>query len=470
MSDNNESPKTPALRAMWATSEPTRHDFAAVVNEIIAAKLVGEGRVFERGPYVPITHLAYFKPPMDAFAVELKTKDRRSVKEWEYVNAAGVWLETGLAALTLTKDADDSTDTDVLARRLSLAEKSLKAALEVLSRRAQYFRDITDHGFKEAGQIAFLVEQGHDAVHSESYRAAREALTSNLEIEAAKQLAKSRLEWANNPARKGKQRGSAKGGATASEWWRPEGRRPPRRLLGDGRYGEGTAAMAKDILEVGRMALDNGDVRVPRPTHQVWCPGYASGGIYGRGGTTPNPPNRGGQGRGEARSRIGCQEWYLRGCWARSRARANAARTIGVVGFVVWQGDEKKGRFVVNLSKQSQHWPKGSIKMETLPSFALEAEKGYYMLSFDIKAGYQHFYLHPEIRDFFFYYEGRYYRCVALPFGWGRSPLWITKILRGFVRYLRMKCKYRVLPYLDDFLVAPSPPARAATPCDVAQA
>ena len=215
MSDNDESPKTPALHAMWATSEPTWHDFAAVINEINAAKLVREGSIFEQGPYVPITHMASFKPPMDAFAVELKTKDRSSVKEWEYLNAAGVWLETRLAVLT--KEADDSTDTDVLARHLSVAEIPLKAALEVLSMRAQYFRGITDHRIKEAGQMAFRVAQRHDAVHSEAYRAAREALTSKLEIEAAKQLAKSRLERASIPARKGKKRGSAEGGATASE-------------------------------------------------------------------------------------------------------------------------------------------------------------------------------------------------------------------------------------------------------------
>lgn len=72
--------------------------------------------------------------------------------------------------------------------------------------------------------------------------------------------------------------------------------------------------------------------------------------------------------------------------------------------FVVWRGDDRKGRFVVNLAKQSKHWPNGSIKMETLPSFALEAEKGDYMLSFNIKAGYWHFYLHLEMRDFFLFH------------------------------------------------------------------
>lgn len=209
---------TAALRGMWATAKPTRHDYAAVVGEMNAAKLAGDGSVFERGHHVPITHMAYFKPPMDAFVAELKTKDRRSVKEWEYVNGAGVWLETGLAALSLCKEGyGEDNSMDVLTRRLALAEQALKASLEVLLMRAQYFRDITDHGIDEARQMAFLVEQGHDAVHSSSYRTARAALTTKLEYEAAKQLAKARLEKANNPTRKGKKAGGAKGSAADME-------------------------------------------------------------------------------------------------------------------------------------------------------------------------------------------------------------------------------------------------------------
>lgn len=213
--DNDTSANTAALLGMWATAKPTRHDYTAVVSEMNAVKLVGEGSVFERGPHVPITHMEYFKPPMDAFAVELKTKDLRSVKEWEYVKSAGVWLETGLAALSLCEEGEE--DAKVLTRRLALAEKAPKASLEVLLMRAQYFCDITEHGIEEALQMGFLVEQGHDAVHSSSYRTARDALTTKLEYEAAKQLAKNRLEKANNPIRQGKKSGGAKGSAAETE-------------------------------------------------------------------------------------------------------------------------------------------------------------------------------------------------------------------------------------------------------------
>ena len=42
--------------------------------------------------------------------------------------------------------------------------------------------------------MAFLVEQGHDAVFSDSYKSAREARTTKLEMQAAKMIAKARLE------------------------------------------------------------------------------------------------------------------------------------------------------------------------------------------------------------------------------------------------------------------------------------
>ena len=46
---------------------------------------------------------------------------------------------------------------------------------------------------------------------------------------------------------------------------------------------------------------------------------------------------------------------------------------------------------------------------------------------------------------------------MARPFGWVRSVLWFAKLLRPVVRYLREKYHYRVLPYIDDFLLSPSP-------------
>lgn len=61
------------------------------------------------------------------------------------------------------------------------------------------------------------------------------------------------------------------------------------------------------------------------------------------------------------------------------------------------------------------------------------------------------------MRDWFiFRYEGRYYQCVALQFGWGRSPLWFTWFMAVFVKKLGTE-GMRVLAYLDDFIIASSP-------------
>lgn len=133
---------------------------------------------------------------MDAFATVLRSKDRRSVKEWEYIIGAGEWIETGPVCLS-TVEESEYTD-KVFSRRFELAEKSFKVARGVLSMRAQYCRDITEHEIEEARQMALLEEQGNDAVHSESYCTASEAFTGKVENKAVKMLAKTRLERAIN--------------------------------------------------------------------------------------------------------------------------------------------------------------------------------------------------------------------------------------------------------------------------------
>jgi hypothetical protein len=107
--------------------------------------------------------------------------------------------------------------------------------------------------------------------------------------------------------------------------------------------------------------------------------------------------------------------------------------------------------------------------MEKLPEYALELELGENMVSFDIQAGYQHLLLTPQMRDWFlFRYDGSFYRCIALPFGWGRSPMWFTQLMVPMVRNLREK--YRVLAYLDDFLICPVKAGRVASMRDCRKA
>lgn len=50
---------------------------------------------------------------------------------------------------------------------------------------------------------------------------------------------------------------------------------------------------------------------------------------------------------------------------------------------MAWSGEvaEEKGRSVLNLHVQSQHWPKGSVKLEAIQLFSMEVEEGDTMFS-----------------------------------------------------------------------------------------
>lgn len=144
-----------------------------------------------------------------------------------------------------------------------------------------------------------------------------------------------------------------------------------------------------------------------------------------------------------------------------SRYTADVARRAGAIissSFVVWQegSSDPRSRFVVNLSTQSRHWKKGTVRMESVAEFGMSLQQGDHMISMDIEKGYRHFRLAPGMRDWFiFRYGTKYYLCIAVPFGWGRSPLWFTQLMAPFVRTLR-EWGYLVLAYLDYFLIVPS--------------
>jgi hypothetical protein len=118
------------------------------------------------------------------------------------------------------------------------------------------------------------------------------------------------------------------------------------------------------------------------------------------------------------------------------------------ISFVVWQGDgiERKARLALNFKEQSGNWLRGSVRMESLESFAEELRQGDRLIAFDVKSGYHHFGLHPAMRDWFlFRYENKCYRCIALPFGWGRSVWWFYQLLKPFTGRLR-EMRHRTFP------------------------
>lgn len=164
------------------------------------------------------------------------------------------------------------------------------------------------------------------------------------------------------------------------------------------------------------------------------------------------------------------EEFYKEVRSDEAHALARAGMMISPA-FKVWEGHgrERRGRFVVHFKRQRKHWPKGSVKMETLQSFASQLQERDMLTSWYIKSGYRHFYLHPGMRKFFlFRYDGRFDGCIALPFGWGRSMLSFTKLLLPLVLYIRERLRYRILPYIDDFACAPSPLGRSSTRKDCA--
>lgn len=86
-----------------------------------------------------------------------------------------------------------------------------------------------------------------------------------------------------------------------------------------------------------------------------------------------------------------------------------------------------------------------------------------FLISFDLESKYCHLYFHLSVEDYFlFYYCGSYYRFFT-SLWLGTVAFWLPMLTRPLVQYMREKCGYRLLPYLEDFLIAAAPLGKAAT-------
>lgn len=95
--------------------------------------------------------------------------------------------------------------------------------------------------------------------------------------------------------------------------------------------------------------------------------------------------------------------------------------------------------------------------MESLPELLETMTKGAHFLSFDMYRGYPQRRLNPAMQDWFiFKYYVEYYRYIELPFGPGLAPWWFTYMIQTFTQELRLY-GFRTLPYIDYYLVVPSP-------------
>lgn len=60
--------------------------------------------------------MGYFMPLADEFMADLKAQDRRSAKEWEYLNSAEVWA--GLGLMVLEVESSEKGSIEEMERRL----------------------------------------------------------------------------------------------------------------------------------------------------------------------------------------------------------------------------------------------------------------------------------------------------------------------------------------------------------------
>lgn len=85
---------------------------------------------------------AFSRPPNEAVLIDLRAKDGRSAKEWEYINAVGVLLEVAMCLLEILRAGQD--DPQAFATKLGLGESGCAVKMEFLSMCAQYFKHIVN--------------------------------------------------------------------------------------------------------------------------------------------------------------------------------------------------------------------------------------------------------------------------------------------------------------------------------------
>jgi hypothetical protein len=113
----------------------------------------------------------------------------------------------------------------------------------------------------------------------------------------------------------------------------------------------------------------------------------------------------------------------------RAVSGARSSRAVCVPEFIV-QNKDGAMRGVADLSHLSDHYDSLATKAETLMGFSTSLMPGDRMHSMDMRSGYNHFRLHPDMRKYFtvriVIADGteRYFQYLVLPFGWSRSDYW----------------------------------------------
>lgn len=84
--DDDDKAASSKLRGLCAATEPTRHGLSLLSANQTPSSSLAEPASLKKNTHVPITHLAYFKLPMDALTLKLnrktdgQSKNRNTVK------------------------------------------------------------------------------------------------------------------------------------------------------------------------------------------------------------------------------------------------------------------------------------------------------------------------------------------------------------------------------------------------------
>ena len=115
----------------------------------------------------------------------------------------------------------------------------------------------------------------------------------------------------------------------------------------------------------------------------------------------------------------------------------------------------KKGnkyRLILDLSKLNKYLLFPRFKYDSIGMVAEVFELGDWLFSFDLKDGYWHCDLHPDMWEYMcFEWEGVVYAFVQLPFGCAPACWVFTKMIKVMVAYWRGS-GHKVISYIDDGL------------------
>jgi hypothetical protein len=181
------------------------HNEAAVVDkavmrgfdaEVREAELETGGAAFHRKAPL-VEHFGYFKPMHVSLYDQLSAKDRRSGKEFEYLNAAGTWCQLAHAGLLRLKDEGTAPKTPAdYAKHLYAITACVEGTIEVLRARMDYFSNVVEYGPAEAKMLAELMEQRSSPTMSAAMAELKVTLSEKRTSEMTKILAKAQAEAA----------------------------------------------------------------------------------------------------------------------------------------------------------------------------------------------------------------------------------------------------------------------------------